>query len=119
MEFLAMERYITSEQAVSGITIHFHSNGKFCQFYCKTHCKSVSFAALNATHLVKKTAVSQVGYFLSLCHTDICSIQSTLQKKKKVEITVLLLQKREVRFLTVNKFVQGYTTIKDRTRILS
>lgn len=78
-----MERYITSEQAVSGITIHFHSNGKFCQFYCKTHCKSVSFPALNATHLLKKTAVSQVGYFLSLCHTDICSIQSTLQKKKK------------------------------------
>ena len=116
-----MERYITSEQAVSGITIHFHSNGKFCQFYCKTHCKSVSFPALNATHLVKKTAVSQVGYFLSLCHTYIFSIQSThhKKKKKKVEITVLLLQKREVRFLTVNKFVQGYTAIKDRTRILS
>lgn len=29
IEFLAMEPYITSEQAVCEITIHFHSNGKF------------------------------------------------------------------------------------------
>lgn len=113
-----METYITSEQAVSGITTHFHSNGKFCQFYCKTYCKSVSFPAPNATHLVKKIAVSQLGYFLSLCHTDICSIQSTLQKII-VEITALLLQKREVKFLMVNKFVQGYMAIKDRARTLS
>lgn len=88
-----METYITSEQAVSGITTHFHSNGKFCQFYCKTYCKSVSFPAPSATHLVKKIAVSQLGYFLSLCHTDICSIQSTLQKINSRNYCLIIKEK--------------------------
>lgn len=94
-----------------------HSNGKFYQFYCKAYCKSISFSVPIATNLVKQTAVSQLDYSLSLWHINICSPQSILHKNT-VGITVLLWQKREVRFPMVNKFAQGYMAIKDRARIL-
>lgn len=61
----------------------FPPNGKFWQFYCKTYCKSVSFPALNATHLVKKTAVSQLGYFHSAFATLIFAPFNLLSPEKK------------------------------------
>lgn len=77
-------------------------------------CHSVSLA----DNLVKKMAISQLDYFLSLCLIDICSPGSILHKKV-IGIIVLLLWIRKLRFLIVNKFAQSYMAIKERARILS
>ena len=70
-----------------------HSNGKFHQFYCKAYCKSISFSVPIATNLVKKTAVSQLDYSLSLWHINICSPQSILHKKNRRNYCPIMTEK--------------------------